>query len=139
MRADGVIVPPPAFDDHSCLLEAVEDLPVDHVCRPQPSTDSDRQALARELVDHIEPAELSPLMGAVLDEVVGPHVVRMLRAQPDARAVRQPEPAALRLPRRHFEPLPPPDPLDPLGVHQPAGRAQQGCDAPIAVATITGG
>src|ERR687897_861847 len=38
-------------------------------------------------------------MGAVLDEVVGPDVVRTLGPQPEARPVRQPEPAELALRR----------------------------------------
>jgi hypothetical protein len=50
----------------------------------------DRQVLVRELVEHIEHAELPAIMRAILDEVVGPHVIAMLRAQADARAVRQP-------------------------------------------------
>jgi hypothetical protein len=44
-------------------------------------------------------------MGAVLDEVVGPDVVRTLGPQPDAGAVRQPEPAALGLLGRNLQPL----------------------------------
>ena len=35
-----------------------------------------------------------------------------------------------------LQPLPSPDPLDPLGVHRPAGMAQQGRDPPVAVATV---
>ncbi len=39
----------------------------------------------------------------------------------------------------HFQPLPPPDPLHPLLVHEPAGVPQQGGDAPVAVAAILSG
>ena len=79
-------------------------------------------------------------MGAVLDEVVGPDVVRALGPQPDAGAVRQPEPATLGLLRRNLEPLAAPDPLDPLVVDQPArGRAQQLGDLAVAVAAILAG
>ena len=35
-----------------------------------------------------------------------------------------------------FQPLLSPDPLDPLGVHRPAGVAQQGRDPPVAVAAV---
>ena len=59
--------------------------------------DPDRQAFAGELVDDVEHAELPSVVGAVLDEVVGPDVVAVLRPQPDAGAVVEPEPAPLRL------------------------------------------
>ena len=89
-----------------------------------------------ELVDDVEHAELTPVVGAVLDEVVGPDVVRPLRPEPDTGAVGQPQPPAPWLARRHFEPLAPPDALDPLGVHHPALGPQQGRDLAIAVAAI---
>ena len=54
-----------------------------------------------------------PLMGAILDEVIRPDMVRPLGAQPQARAVRQPEPAAFGLFGGDFQPLAPPDPLVP--------------------------
>ena len=38
-----------------------------------------------ELVDDVEHAVLPAIVGAVLDEVVGPDVIGMLRPQPDAR------------------------------------------------------
>ena len=53
---------------------------IDLSLRPTP----DRQALARELVDHIEHAELPPVTGAILDKIVGPDMVRVLRSQTDA-------------------------------------------------------
>jgi hypothetical protein len=76
-------------------------------------------------------------MGAVLDEVVGPDVVRALGPQPQAGPVRQPEPAALGLLLRHLQPLASPDPLHPLVVDHPArGRAQQLGDLAVAVAAV---
>src|SRR5262249_17126040 len=59
---------------------------------------------------------LRPSWGAVLDKVVGPDVIAVLRPQPDARSVRQPKPAALRLLMGNLEPLASPDTLDPLVV-----------------------
>ena len=38
-----------------------------------------------------------------------------------------------------LQPLAPPDPLDPLVVHQPAGVAQQGRDLAVAVAAVLPG
>jgi len=36
-------------------------------------------------------------VGAILDEVVGPDMVRVFRPQPNARSIVEPEPASLRL------------------------------------------
>ena len=66
-------------------------------------------------------------------------MVWVLRPQPDAGAVVEPEPAPLRLLLRNLQPLPPPDPLDPLAVHHPAGVPQQRRDPAIAVAAVLGG
>src|SRR5918997_376420 len=52
---------------------------VDHVDGLQLSADADGQALARELVDHLEQAVFPSIMGAVLDKVVGPDMVGMFR------------------------------------------------------------
>ena len=49
--------------------------PIQHVVRAQMPGNLDRQALARLLVDHRQHAELTPVMGATLDKVIGPHVV----------------------------------------------------------------
>ena len=67
-------------------------------------------------------------------------MVRVLGPQPEAGAVRQPEPAPLGLLLRDLEPLAPPDPLHPLVVDHPArGRAQQLGDLAIAVAAVPAG
>lgn len=86
-----------------------------------------------------EHAELSAIVSAILDEVVGPDVVGIFRPQPHAGPVIEPEPAFLRLLVRHLEPLPPPDPLHPLDVHRPPGGVQQGRDPAIAIASVPGG
>jgi hypothetical protein len=78
-------------------------------------------------------------MGALLEEVVGPHVVGALGSEPDARPVIQPQTSPLRLPGGDLQPLASPDPLDPLVVDQPAGPAQQLGDLAIAVAAIPPG
>jgi len=89
-----------------------------------------------ELVDQTQHPELPSIMGPIRDEVVGPDVVGTLGAQAHARAVVQPQAAAFWLSRGDFQPLLSPDPLDPLGVHRPAGMAQQGRDPPVAVAAV---
>ena len=93
----------------------------------------------RELVEDVEHAKLPPVVSAILHEVVGPHVIAMLRPQADARTIRQPQAAALGLLLGNLQPLTSPNPLDPFVVHNPAGVAQQGCDFAVAVAAILPG
>ena len=57
---------------------------VDDAGRVQLSIDPDRQAFPGELVDDVEHAEFSSVMSSGLDEVVGPHVVGILRPKTDA-------------------------------------------------------
>ena len=64
---------------------------VDDVGRVELATDPDRQALPGELVDDVEHAELSAIVGPALDEVIGPDMVGVLGQKPDARSVIQPE------------------------------------------------
>jgi len=84
--------------------------------------DADRQAFMREFVDDVEHAILSPVMGAVFDEVIGPDMVGALGAKADAGSVREPEPTSFGLSGRNLQPLASPDPLDPLVVDHPACR-----------------
>ena len=53
---------------------------VDNIHRPQSTIDADRDAFACELVDHVEHPVLSPIVGAILDKVIGPDVVRVFRS-----------------------------------------------------------
>ena len=98
--------------------------------------DTDRQAFMGKLVEHVEHPIPASIVGAVLDKVVGPDVIAVLRPQPDARSVRQPEPAALRLLMGNLEPLASPDTLDPLVVDCPARLAQQFGDLAVAIAAV---
>ena len=76
-------------------------------------------------------------MGAVLDEIIAPDMVRVFRPQPDAGAIGQPEPALLRLLLWNLQTLAPPDPLDPLVIDDPAGGgAQKLGDLPIAIPAV---
>ena len=112
---------------------------VDHVDGFQLPSDPDRQAFPGELVDDVEHSEAPSVVGAVLNEVVGPDMVGMFRAKPDAGVLVAPEPPALGLLVRNLQPLASPDPLDPLTVYRPAGSMQHRRDAAIAVAAILGG
>jgi hypothetical protein len=88
---------------------------VDHIDRLELAGDTDRQAFMGELVEHVEHAVLASLVGAVLDKVVGPDMIALLR------------------------PLTLPDTLDPLVVDCPARLAQQRGDLAIAVAAVLPG
>src|SRR5258708_11767119 len=98
--------------------------------------DTDRQAFVGKLVNDIEDPISASIVGAVLDKVVGPDVIAVLRPQPDARSVGQPEPASFGLLIGDLQPLASPDALDPLIVDYPARLAQQPCDLAIAVAAV---
>ena len=112
---------------------------VDHVHSLELASHPDRQALAGELVDHVQHPDPPAVMGPALDEVVRPDMVRVLRPEPEARSIIEPETAPLGLPGWDLQPLPSPDPLDPLQVHRPAGRSQHRGDPPIAVAAVLDG
>src|SRR5262249_33194038 len=109
---------------------------VDHIDRLELAGDTDRQAFMGELVEHVEHPVLASLVGAVLDKVVGPDMIALLRPQPNARSVGQPEPAALGVLMGDLQPLTLPDTLDPLVVDCPARLAQQFGDLAIAVAAV---
>src|SRR5262249_51326999 len=97
---------------------------VDHIDRLELAGDTDRQAFMAELVEHVEHPILASLVGAVLDKVVGPDMIALLRPQPNARSVGQPEPAALGLLMGDLQPLTLPDTLDHLSlIVQPAWRS----------------
>src|SRR5215831_4134738 len=83
-----------------------------------------------------EHSVLATIMGAILDEVIGPDMIALLRPQPDASSVGQPEPAALGLLMGDLQPLALPDTLDPLVVDCPARLAQQFGDLAIAIAAV---
>ena len=97
---------------------------IDDIRRVELAPNADSKALVRELVDHVEHAIFPSLMRAILDEIVGPNVITALRAQPNARAICEPQTPAFRLFVGNLQSLAPPDPLDPRVVHQPPGMAK---------------
>src|SRR5215468_4058466 len=101
--------------------------------------DTDCQAFVGKLVNDIEHPISAPIVGAILDKVIGPDVISVLRPQPDARSVGQPEPASFGLFIGDLQPLASPDALDPLVVDYPARLAQQSCDLAIAIAAVLPG
>jgi hypothetical protein len=109
---------------------------IDHLGRAELPRHPDSQRFAGELVDHAEHADLAAVPGTILNKIVGPNEVGSLRPQPDAGVIVEPKAAALRLPRRHLQPLLPPNALDPLVVGAPACRPQQGRDPAVAIPAI---
>ncbi len=60
-------------------------------------------------------------------------------SQADTRSVIEPQTAPFGLLLGNLKPLPPPDPLNPLGIHVPAFGSQQCRDPAIAITTILTG
>lgn|SRR5205085_3849974 len=111
---------------------------LEHVVGSEPSGNNDRQAAARELVEHDQHAEGAAVPCAVLDEVAGPDVVRTLRSETDARSIIEPQTAPFGLFAWYFQPFPAPDAIDAFDVDPPAFGNQHLADAPIAVAAVPG-
>ena len=63
-------------------------------------------------------------------------MVSVFRAQPDARTVCQPQTTTFWLFVGNLQPLTPPDPLDPLVIHEPARILQERRYPAIAIAAV---
>jgi hypothetical protein len=63
----------------------------------EPAANPDGQAFPRELVDHVEHAELPAIVDAILEKIIGPDVAAMLVPWPNAGFVVEPEPPAFGL------------------------------------------
>ena len=118
MRPDRVVVPSPAFDERRLHPDPSEPDPdgfgrellavvgayvirrppvreqigqvMENVVGPKPPGHQDCQALPAVLVNDGEHPERLAIMGAGLDEVVGPDVVWLTRAQTNARPIVEP-------------------------------------------------
>jgi hypothetical protein len=101
-----------------------------------PVTKADHHAFMAELVDDVEHSELPSVMGAVLNEIVGPDVVTVFRPQPDARPVGEPEAPVPGLFGGDLQTLPPPQALDAFVVDLPPRSTQELRDLAIAVAAV---
>ncbi len=94
---------------HTAKAEQIREH-VDHVERLQLASDPDGQALMRELLNDVEHPNPPSIIRAILDEVIGPDVVRVFRSQTDAGYIVEPQPSAFRMFGRHLQPLTSPDP-----------------------------
>ena len=114
--------------DGEQIREAMQD-----IVRVQLAGDDDCQTLASELVDYSQHAEFAPILSAIFDKIIGPDMSGTLGSKADTGSVIQPEPPALWLSLWHFQPLAPPDAVNPFQVYLPALRAQKSAHPPIAV------
>lgn len=101
-----------------------------------PARDADGQTFPGELIDQGHEAEFAAVMGLRLDKVVAPDMIAMLRPEPDAGSVVQPEPAARPVFPWYFQPLATPDPLDAITADPPTRLGQQRRDPTIAVTPV---
>ncbi len=95
-----------------------------------------RGTLSTELVEDVQRTERLAVIGAAMDEVIGPDVVATLWSEADAGSVIDPKPPLLWLFRWHLEPLPPPYPFDTAVADLPANASQQRHNATVAVTTV---
>jgi arylsulfatase len=101
-----------------------------------PAGDVDGLVLDRLRAFFASETDVGEALCAILDEVVGPHVVRPLRSQPHTRHIVEPETALLRLFHWDFQPFPASDPIDAFDVDPPAFGNQHPADAPVAVTAV---
>src|SRR5438067_288800 len=80
-----------------------------------------------------------PIGRPVVDEVPAPDAVAVRRPPPGTAVGARPQPSLLPLPPRDFQPLPPPEAVDPLAVDPPARRPPERPDAAVAVARVPPG
>src|SRR5215468_1131299 len=94
------------------------------------------QALPRVFVHQREPLQGPAVAGPVEEEIPRPDMVLVLRRPPHAAVGTRPQPPLLPLFPGDFQPLLPPEPVDPLAVDPPARAPQQGPDPTVAVARV---
>lgn len=75
-------------------------------------------------------------MCSIFDKIVRPDVVGIFGTQANAGSLVEPKTPTFGLFGRYFQPLTPPDPSDPLGIHSPALVSQHRRDPAIAIATV---
>ena len=105
----------------------------------QATSNVDRGAFSRRLIDDREHEELTPVPGAVLNEVKSTDVAWALGLKPYVGPIVEPEPPPFRLFLLNKWVLSPPDPNNTLGIRASAVAPEQCGDLSIAGATkLTG-
>ena len=101
-----------------------------------PSLHSDRQAFPPILVQQRQQPQRPSIVRSGANKVIAPYVVAPLRPQSYTGTVVQPQSSSRPVFLRHFQPLSPPDPLDPILTHLPACPSQQRRNPPVAIAAV---
>jgi hypothetical protein len=99
----------------------------------EPVFNQDHQRLFCKLINDIQPAKDAPVVGAILNKIIGPNVVWPLRPQAHAGPVGQPKPTLLWLFLWDLQPLPSPDSFYALMICVPSAAIQHACNHTIAV------
>ena len=106
---------------------------LDHVLAVQSASNDDGQTFPGILIDYSEHPKGFSVMSTIHDEIIGPYMVLVFRSHSDTGAIVQPQPASLRLFLRDLQPLPSPNPLNPLIVDLPADATKKISDHAVAV------
>ncbi len=84
------------------------------------SPDIDGQASPGILTQDCQDTKLPAIMGMMRQEVIGPHMIRILRSETNTRTIIQPQPPALGLTLGYLQSFLMPDPFYPLVIYPPA-------------------
>src|SRR5437016_5405673 len=105
-----------------------------HACRADATRHIDGEALARELVDHGEALEFLAAGAGIVDEIVGPHLIRS-RGWQRTRACSSD--ASRWSPPRQLQACATPESIRSMRSHRMALPAQEDAHAPVTMARIT--
>ena len=111
---------------------------LEHLSRPQPPGDHNRQTFPRILLDDGQDLQRSPVVRPRRQKVIRPHVEAIRGPATHTRPVGEPQPAPFGLFLGDFQPFPPPQPFDPFVIHRPPLPPQQPRDPPIPIPPIRG-
>ncbi len=111
---------------------------LEHLGRPHPPGDHNRQTFPRILLDDGQDLQRSPVGRPRRQQVIRPHVEAIRGPATHTRPVGEPQPAPVGLFLGDFQPFPPPPPFDPFGIHRPPLPPPQPRDPPIPIPPIRG-
>ena len=90
---------------------------LEHILVVEATSDTDEQCFPAIFVQNRQNPERGAVVGSVMDKVVAPDMVAKAGAQPDGRAIVEPETSSFGLFGRHLEAFTVPDALNSLVVH----------------------
>ena len=91
------------------------------------------------LINDIEKSKFLSVAKVIFHKVITPYMIGILRSQPDAAAVIEPQSASFLLFLRNFQSFFPPDPLHSFMIDTPALCPEQGSNTAIPVSSIVAG